>query len=124
MATIAYSRKNSLNLLMSEVVSPLMKIPDSRGGEVDTNNMTDAEAEVFAAVDNLYKICKKYNLTFVSRTVLGGGKFAGGQFIADIKNEEDRFKNLIDLYFSLDQFVREGTNNMVRVSFDNPTDKA
>jgi hypothetical protein len=60
------------------------------GIEVDVNQLTDRDAEIHEAVNNLFKICERYNVSSFVRVVLNShekkGQYIGMQTAPKDKN--------------------------------------
>ena len=54
-----------------------MKIEMDDGIQVDTDKLTDKDAAISEALDNLYKVCKQYDITSFTRLLIDEGKYMG-----------------------------------------------
>jgi flagellar assembly factor FliW len=91
-----------------------MKLKTTNGKSIDTDKLTDKDAEIYEALNVLYKTCDKFNVTLFARVVLNDKNHAGVQNIAkgSKKKRNEQFSYLLGL---LNKFVTESTNGQVQM---------
>ncbi len=89
-----------------------MKIKTTNGETIDTKKLSDKEAEVSEAVNNLFEVCKRYNCSLLTKVIISDTKYIGAenQMIGP-KGEES-----MDFMFNLlNYFCMEKTGGQVRL---------
>lgn len=80
---------------------------------IDTNKISDRDAEIYEALDNLYKVCSRYNLLTFARVIPTKDTYVGATFIpSDIDNREAEADMLVN---SIDAFVNSASGGQLRV---------
>ncbi len=86
-----------------------MKIKTTNNKTIDTDKLSDKEDEIIKAVDNLYKVCDRYNATMITRVVVSNKNYVGAQTFCNAKNKKN-FAHSIFLLDILGKFVEELTD--------------
>ncbi len=89
-----------------------MKIETVDGKVLDTAKMSDKNAEIHECIENLYNLCKLYNVPLFCKAILPDsvlGAFHGGT---------DKEKNTQMMFFLLDDFIQKSTNGAARIQID------
>lgn len=90
-----------------------MKVNLENGTVLDTDKLSDKDAEIHEALVNLYNICEKYNVTSVTRIILNDKKFVGTKtFKRDVKGEPI-VEDVDFLFNSLNHYLQDVTNGEV-----------
>jgi hypothetical protein len=58
-----------------------MKIADVDGKVLDTDKMSDKKAAIVEAINNLYKVCEQYNITFIARAIVSTNNFVEANYL-------------------------------------------
>jgi hypothetical protein len=86
-----------------------MKIKTTTGDIIDTDKLPDKQAEVTEAINNLFKVCHKYNVTFLCRAVLNDRDYLGAVNMA--KGPKKKINaEIVFLLSLLAAFVVQSTN--------------
>lgn len=75
-----------------------MKLTTTSGKIVDTTKLPTEHADVYEALNNLFKVCKKHKLLVFSRVVLNKTKYVGAQTINKDSNTQEFMLELINDY--------------------------
>jgi hypothetical protein len=94
-----------------------MKIETIEGKTIDTEKLTDENAEIHEALNALYETCKKYNKTFLCRIALAKNKSLGANFTHKGKSE-DVGQTVLYLFALIQQYLEESTGGAVSLSYN------
>jgi hypothetical protein len=79
--------------------------------QIDTDKLTDKEAAVFEALNNLFKVCEQFNLTSFVRILVDKKKFVGMNTIVNIeKQKDDDYDFLLN---TINDYVEKISNGQV-----------
>jgi hypothetical protein len=92
-----------------------MKIHTNDGKVIDTNQLTDKEAEIYEALSKFHAVCSKYDVTMMTRIVLSPQKYAAAQSVSHKVPEKDRKIMFLFLIDAIGKFVEESTQGQVRL---------
>jgi hypothetical protein len=92
-----------------------MKIKTYDGKELDTNKLSDKEAEIYEALGNFHAVCAKYDVTMVTRIILSEKKYAAAQTVTHKAPEKRRRFMFMFLIDSIGKFVEETTKGQIRL---------
>lgn len=92
-----------------------MKIKTYDDKVIDTDKLTDKEAEIYEALNNFYNVCAKYDVTMVTRIVLDPKKYAAAQTVTHRKPQKDKKLMFAFLIDAIGKFVEETTRGQVRL---------
>lgn len=90
-----------------------MKITTTKNKVVDTDKLSDRDAELHLAVKSFYDVCKKYNAMMFCRVVLNDEKYCGAQYFGDRK--PSKFDFLFDLIGDFVNRLSSGGIAMFRI---------
>lgn len=90
-----------------------MKITLENKKKIDTDKMSDIDAEIYEATNNLLNVCKKYKKTFYARVILDKKKYVGGQSLGKKSKEELEF--LLELFNDFTSRVSNGEVLVMRM---------
>jgi hypothetical protein len=93
-----------------------MKI-ETLEGNLDTDKMTDREAEIYEAMTNFYEVCKRYNVSMFTRVILEKGKATGANYTQKFEKEEDKILNAIEMMGLMNGWLSESTMGAARIEF-------
>jgi hypothetical protein len=97
-----------------------MKIQTVDGKTIDTEKLSDSHAELHEAVNNLFKICERYNKTMVCRVVLETGKDSlGANYTANLP-EDQRGENVLHLLGMIGEYLESSTGGAVTIAYNDP----
>lgn len=97
-----------------------MKIELKSGITVDTHKMTDRDAEIHEALNNLFQVCKKHNVASFLRVVLSKNNHVGMHTMPDDPNRvQDEYSHLIH---SLAEWVAKTSDNQLQLVEVNPSE--
>ena len=92
-----------------------MKIKTLNGEEINTEKLSDREAEISESINNLYEVCKRYNTTmFASAVVPESNKYIGAQFIMNAPKEKSE-ESAMFLFGTINRFISRTTNGEIQV---------
>ena len=97
-----------------------MQIPLEDGIIVDTDNLTDKEAEIYEAIKKLSDVCRKYGVTSFLRVIINNDKFVGMHTVA--KNEIQLQKDFDFLMSAINSFVTDVSSGQVVMMRVKPPD--
>lgn len=92
-----------------------MKIHTYDGKVIDTDKLTDKEADIYKALTDFYKVCEKYDVAMVTRIVLNPKKFAAAQTIPQQVPKAKKEVMITFLLDTLGQWVEKATDGKVRL---------
>ena len=86
-----------MGILQSNIPQLSMNI-ELESGNIDTNKLSDREAEIYEALNNFYEVCRKYNVTSLTRIILDDKKFVGSTTVNSNTEQRNRdFNYMLDL---------------------------
>ena len=88
-----------------------MQIHLKDGNVVETDKMTDKQAEIYEALNRLSDVCKKYNVTSVLRIILDKNNWVGMNTAN--KNLDQLPQDLDFLMSTLNDFVTQVSDGQV-----------
>lgn len=93
-----------------------MKIKTTTGQTLNTKDMNDLESDISMAINNLYELCSKYNLTCLTKVIVSNNKFIGAQNQASGPKGPESMEFLFNL---INDFCINTTKGKIRlVKFD------
>jgi hypothetical protein len=93
-----------------------MKI-ETLDGNLDTDKMTDREAEVYEAMNNFYKVCERYNISMFARVIFEKGKASGAYYAQKFEKGEDKILNAIQMMGLMNGWLNEATGGAATIEF-------
>lgn len=99
-----------------------MKIPFEDGIIVDTDKLSDKDADIHEAIHNLYNVCRKYGVTAFTRVILNKKKYVGMTTVTKQKDSSFDFDFLME---AINKFVMEISNGKIALmvlSDDTPSE--
>ena len=92
-----------------------MKIELLSGGHVDTDQLTDRNAQIHEAFGNLYEVCKKYDVTVFSRVLLSE-KDSIGMLYLPTGDETRSLEQYSFLVASLSEWINKTSKGRLQVT--------
>ena len=92
-----------------------MKIHTFDGKVIDTDKLTDKEADSYRALNEFYKVCEKYDVAMVTRIILNPQKYAAAQTVPQKVPKKQKEMMVTFLLDTLGLWVEKVTDGKVRL---------
>jgi diketogulonate reductase-like aldo/keto reductase len=89
-----------------------MKIKTTTGETIDTAKLSDKESEVSEAVNQLYEVCRRYNVSMLAKVIVSDNKYIGAQ---NQMNGPKSAESMAFLFNVLNLYVLDTTNGEFRL---------
>lgn len=86
--------------------------------KIDTDTLTDKEAEISEAINNLHKICERYDVTSFTSVIFNNAKFIGSRTFTN--NQENRPIQYDSLVARMAEFLHETSQGNLAVMVAKP----
>jgi hypothetical protein len=90
------------------------KLNDGTQKTVDTNKLSDREAELLEVLQKLYEVCERYNIIGIARVVLDEKNYVGSTFVP--QNISERLNEADCLFGGIDDFLEKHTGGRFCIS--------
>lgn len=91
-----------------------MKIPFASGGSIDTDKLNDKDAAIHEAINNLYQVCQKFNVSGFAKVVLKDNEGIGMLHLPN-QNDEIRSEEYSKLVASIAEWIHKTSNGRLMV---------
>jgi benzoyl-CoA reductase/2-hydroxyglutaryl-CoA dehydratase subunit BcrC/BadD/HgdB len=95
-----------------------MKIELLNGHILDTEKLSDKEAAIHEAMNNLFEVCKKYGISAFATAVVGKERFIHMKSITKNPNDEVKIDEYNTLFASINKFLQESSDGKVKIFVD------
>lgn len=95
-----------------------MKINMTDGTDLDTDILSDRDAEVHESLNKFYEVCRKYDIASFATVAMGKDKYLCVSTSSKQKSEKERINDYDTIFNSINNFIKESTDGKVRLSVE------